>query len=303
MLSSKVLINGIINFKIGFMKTKIFLMIAAMGVLSFSSCKKDTNLIEQESVDLADDNSVTDVAFEDVNNTADNASIIMENLMGPAKGDLEAGVALTDSCPTITISAGAFPKTITIDYGTGCTGFNGSTRSGKIIINVTDRRNVVNATRTVTFDNYFFNGIKIEGTKEIKTVGLNNNQNMVITDKLTGGKLTLPDGKTILRTIDHQREFTAGWGTKTIWDDECLITGTATGININGMAYTNTILTALHWKRVCEFIVSGTIKFERTGVDPVILDYGTGACDAIATVTRGTQSKEITLKHKHRLMP
>jgi len=303
LLSSKGLINGITNFKIDFMKTKIFLMIAAMGVLSISSCMKDTSLIEQASIDLADDNSVTDVAFEDVNNTADNASIIMENLMGPAKGDLEAGVALTDSCPTITISAGTFPKTITIDYGTGCTGFNGSTRSGKIIINVTDRRNVVNATRTVTFDNYFFNGIKIEGTKEIKTVGLNNNQNMVVTDKLTGGKLTLPDGKTISRTVDHQREFTVGWGTKTIWDDECLITGTATGININGVAYTNTILTALHWKRVCEFIVSGTIKFERTGVDPVVLDYGTGECDAKATVTRGTLSKEITLKHKHRLMP
>ncbi len=303
MLSSKELINANTNFKIDFMKTKIFLMIAAMGVLSFSSCKKDSSLIEQTSVDLADDNSVTDVAYEDVNNTADNASIIMENLMGPAKGYLSEGVALTDSCPTITISAGTFPKTITINYGTGCTGFNGSTRSGKIIINVTDRRNVVNATRTVTFDNYLFNGIKIEGTKEIKTVGLNNNGNMVITDKLTGGKLTLPDGKTISRTVDHQREFTAGWNTKTIWDDECLITGTATGININGVAYTNTILTALHWKRVCEFIVSGTIKFERTGVDPVVLDYGTGDCDAKATVTRGTQSKEITLKHKHRLMP
>jgi hypothetical protein len=303
LLSSKGLIKRITKFKIDYMKTRIFLMIAAMGVLSFSSCMKDGNLMDQTSVDLADDNSVTDVAFEDVNNTADNASIIMENLMGLAKGDLEAGVALTDSCPTITISAGTFPKTITIDYGTGCTGFNGSTRSGKIIINVTDRRNVVNATRTVTFDNYFFNGIKIEGTKEIKTLGLNNNQNMVITDKLTGGKLTLPDGKTILRTVDHQREFTAGWNTKTIWDDECLITGSATGININGVAYTNTILTALHWKRVCEFIVSGTIKFERTGVDPVVLDYGTGACDAKATVTRGTQSKEIILKHKHRLMP
>ena len=287
------------------MKTKVFLMIMALALFSFSSCTKDTNPIEQVSAELIDDDAVTDVAFEDVFNTVDNATIIMENLMGPGKGDLESTVVLTDSCPVITITnplTGVFPKTVTIDFGAGCTGFNGSTRKGKIRITVTDRRNVVNATRTVTFDNYYFNGIKLEGTKELKNLGPNSNQNMEISIKLTGGKLTLPDGKIIERAFNHKREFTAGWLTKNIWDDECLITGTATGKNINGIAYTNTILTALHWKRVCEFLVSGSIKFERTGVDPVVLDYGLGECDAKATLTRGELTKEILLKHKHRLM-
>ena len=283
------------------MKTKTFLMIAALFVLSFFSCSKDSSLMDQTSVDLADDNAVTDVAFEDVFNTVDNATIIMENQMGIAKG-LESGLVVADSCPSITISSGAFPKTITVDYGTGCSGFNGSTRSGKIVINVTDKRTALNATRTVTFDNYKFNGIKIEGTKELKNTGLNSTQNMVISDKLTGGKLTLPDGKVIERAYDHQREFIAGWNTKTIWDDECLISGVATGKNINGIVYTNTILTPLHWVRACEFIVAGTIKFERAGVVPIVLDYGTGECDSKATVQRGNQTKEIVLKHKHRLM-
>ena len=277
-------------------------MIVALAILPFSRCTKVSDPIDQTSVDLADDNAVTDLAFDDVFNTVDNATIIMENQMGIAKS-LDLGAVLTDSCPTITISAGTFPKTITINYGTGCSGFNGSTRSGKIIINVTDKRTVTNATRTVTFDNYYFNGIKIEGTKELKTLGPNSSQNMVISDKLTGGKLTLANGKTIERSTDHQREFIAGWNTKTIWDDECLISGVATGKNVNGIAYTNTILTPLHWVRACEFIVSGTIKFERTGASTIVLDYGTGACDAKATVTRGTQTKDITLKHNYRLMP
>jgi hypothetical protein len=284
------------------MKTKTFLMIATLLVLSFLSCSKDSSLMDQTSFDLADDNAVSDVAFEDVFNTVDNATIIMENQMGIGKS-LESNSVLADSCPTITISAGGFPKTITINYGTGCSGFNGSTRSGKIIINVTDRRTVLNATRTVTFDNYYFNGIKVVGIKEIKNIGPNSNQNMVMSDKLTGGKLILPDGKTIERSAEHQREFTAGWSTKTIWDDECLISGVATGKNINGIAYTNTILTPLHWIRACEFITAGTIKFERTGIEPTVLDYGKGECDAKATVQRGTQTKEIILKHKHRLMP
>jgi len=289
------------------MKTKVFLMIMALAVFSFSSCTKDNIRIEQLSAELVDDDAVTGVAYDDIFNTVDNASIILENLMGIGKGDLESTVVLADSCPTITITSpvtGIWPKTITIDYGAGCSGFYGSTRKGKIVITVTERRYVLNSTRTVIMENYFFNGIKVEGTKELKNLGLNDNKNMVFSIKLTGGKLTLPDGKTIERTVDHRREWVAGWGTpKNIWDDECLITGTATGKNIGGISYTNTILTALRWKRVCEFLVSGSIKFERTGVDTVVLDYGTGECDAKATVQRGDITKEILLKHKHRLMP
>lgn len=131
-------------------------------------------------------------------------------------------------------------------------------------------------------------------------MGYNSNQNLVISGKLTNGKLTLPDGTTIERSMDHQREWIAGLLTKNIWDDECLITGTATGKNIDGLAYTNTILTALHWTRACKFIVSGVVNIEREGVLPVQLDYGTGNCDAKAIVTRGDASKEILLKNKHR---
>jgi hypothetical protein len=290
------------------MKTKVFLMIMALAVLSFSSCTKESVTIEALSTELIDDDAVTEVTYDDIFNTVDNATIILDNLLGAGKGDLESTVVLADSCPTIVITNPGdgliWPKTITIDYGTGCSGFYGSTRKGKIIITVTNKRNVLNSTRTVTLDNYYFNGIKVEGIKELKNLGLNNSQNMVFSVKLTGGKLTMPDGKTIERSIEHQREWIAGWATpKNIWDDECLITGTATGKNIGGISYTNTIITALHWKRVCEFLVSGTIKFERSGVEAVVLDYGTGECDALATIIKGELTKEITLKHKHRMMP
>jgi hypothetical protein len=284
------------------MKTRIFIIILALGLFTFFSCTKLKNLLESASADLADDDAVTQVAFDDISNTVDYAIGFMENLPGTIKGDQ---VVFADSCPTITINplTGGFPKTITINYGSGCTGFYGSTRSGKIIIVVSDKRTVIGATRTVTFDNYYFNGVKVEGTKVFTTMPLHN-QNPVFSVKLTGGKLTLTNGKTIERALDHQREWTAGYNTPSnIWDDEYLITGTATGKGINGNSYTNTILTALHWKRVCEFIVSGTVKFERTGVEPVVLDYGTGNCDATATLTRGDQTKEITLKHKYRQMP
>ena len=285
------------------MKTKVLMMITALAVLSFSSCKKDSSsaVIDQTSLNLADDDAVTDVVFADVFNTADNATIILDQ-MGKSI-DAKSLTVMTDSCPTITITrpgADLWPKIVTVDYGTSCTGINDNVRSGKIVIEVTGPRLQSGSKRTVTFVNYFFNGIKVEGTKVLENMGYNSNQNLVISVKLTGGILTLPDGKTIERTTDHQREWIAGLLTKSIWDDEWLITGTSTGKNIDGVAYTNTIMTALHSTRACRFIVSGVVKIERTGKTPVVLDYGTGECDAKAVVTSGGVSKEILLKNKHR---
>lgn len=280
-------------------------MIAAFAVLTFSSCKKEstTGNIDQASVNLADDDAVVEVVFEDIYNTADNASIILDQSTAKGFDVTAAETIINDSCPVISVTrptAAIWPKVVTVDYGTSCTGPNDNVRSGKIIMEVTGPRLQQGSKRTVSFNNYFFNGVKVEGTKVLENMGYNTNHNLLISVKLTGGKLTFPDGSTIERTVDHQRELTAGLLTRNIWDDECMITGIAAGKNIEGISYTNTIITELHWTRSCRFLVSGVVKIERDGVLPVQIDYGTGDCDAKAVVTRGDQSKEILLKNKHR---
>jgi hypothetical protein len=283
------------------MKTKFFLMITVFTLFIFTSCSKQSS-IDQSDINLADDEAVTDAVFEDVFNTVDNADVILDGYQ--KSGDAKS-VAVADSCPLVTIehpTDAVWPKTITVDFGSGCTGLYENSRSGKIIIVVTGPRLETGSQKEVTFDNYYFNGIKVEGTKTVENMGYNSDEHLLMSVKLTGGKLTLPDGRVIERSFEHQREWIAGLLTRNIWDDECLITGTATGVNINGVAYTNTITTALHWKRVCRFIVSGVVKIDREGLDSVELNYGTGECDAVATVTIGGESKEITLRFKHRLM-
>jgi hypothetical protein len=281
------------------MKTKALLMFAAVAIFSLLSCNKQTG-IDQTSVTVADDDAVGNAVFEDVSNTVDMADITLDNYQAGTKS-----LTVTDSCPSVTIDHPAdaiWPKTITVDYGTACTGFYNNTRSGKIVIVVTGPRKTTGSIRTITFDNYYFNGIKVEGTKTIETMGYNSNQNMVFKVKLADGKLTLPNNTVIERSFDHQREWIAGFNTRNIWDDEVLITGTASGVTINGVAYTNTITTALHWTRACKFIVSGIIDIESEGKESIVLDFGSGSCDAVATVTKGGETKEITLKHKYRVM-
>ncbi len=277
-----------------------------MTVIAFAitaiSCQKSERITERDT-DLADDNIIAEAIFDDVFNSVDIASWLLD---GALKSDFAKGISLvTDSCPVITVNipdGTTWPKLITIDYGDGCT-IHDVTRKGKMIIEITAPRNVVGSVRRVSFDGYYFNDIAVEGSKSIKNLGPNSNNNIVIEVKLEGGKVTLPDGKTIERAVERQREWIAGFNTPFyIWDDESLIYGTTSGKNINGVAYTTTITTPLHWKRACRFIVSGVIRMEREGVEPVELDYGAGECDAKAVLRRGEDEKEILLRLRHKKM-
>ncbi len=80
--------------------------------------------------------------------------------------------AVSDTCPLITItSAGEdfWPRNIVIDYGTGCEGLFDVVRSGTILITLSGRGVIVGSVRTLTFQDYYVNGAKIEGTRPLPT--------------------------------------------------------------------------------------------------------------------------------------
>jgi hypothetical protein len=278
------------------MKTRTLILIMILAGFALTSCQK-SKPIEEASIEAADDAVFAEILFDDVFASLEIAS-------GIAESGLKS--AVVDSCPVITTTfpaEGLWPRNIVIDYGTECTGLNDVVRSGKILITMTAPRNTRGSKRTATFDNYFVNGVKIEGTKVVENLGLNNNGNVVFAVSLSDGKMSFPDGKTIEREFGREREYVAGFMTRTPWDDECLITGSATGVNLNGKSYTHTIINALSWKAACRFIVSGTVRFEVEGVEPFELDYGDGECDAYATVSRGEETREIILRFRHPKLP
>ena len=277
-------------------------MIIAAVSLFVTACEKNNSDLTGEDFNLADDDAVAEAMFDDIFSTADNATQMLDNMqksLDASKGGIM--ILVSDSCPTVSVELiDETLRVITIDYGDGCTGFYDQTRSGKIIITVDGRRRVTGSSRTVTFDNYFFNGIKVEGTQVTTNEGENENGNVVFSHTLEGGKLVFPDEVVAERSFYREREWVAGYSTFNPWDDECLVTGTASGTNYKGVSYQNEIVSALHWKRICPFFVSGTIKIARNGAEPFELDYGDGECDEFATVTRGDEVKEIILKKRHR---
>ena len=86
----------------------------------------------------------------------------------------------------------------------------------------------------------------------------------------------------------------------TFWqiiDDVFTITGSASGTNSKGNAFTILITKPFIRQLACRFIVSGTVQTtESTRKFTRVLDYGDEKCDALATITINGVSKPITLR-------
>ena len=78
---------------------------------------------------------------------------------------------------------------MTLDYGTGCT-IGAITRKGKLIVNLSGRLRNAGTTVSTSFENYFVNGYKLEGTFTITNNTANNVLSFVT--QTTNGKLTYP---------------------------------------------------------------------------------------------------------------
>lgn len=279
------------------MKTKALILLMTFLGFMVTSCQKSEPL-ETSSAEAADDAAFSETLFDDVFASLEIATNIAESTTKSGE--------VIDSCPVVTVTfpeGGSWPRNVVIDYGTSCVGLDAIVRSGKIVIALSAPRREVGSVRSITFDGYFFNDVRLEGTKRVENLGANNSGNVVFGVTLTNGKITFPNDSTIEREFEREREYVAGYITRNPWDDECLITGFVSGKTYSGLTYTHTITSALYWKAVCRFIVSGTVRFELEGVEPFYLDYGDGECDAKAVISRGDDSKEITLGYWHPKMP
>ena len=279
------------------MKNKL-LLIALAGILFsallFTSCEKTNN--PSANIEVAEDEALSTLLFDDIFAEVENAMSSMEDgFYGGFKKSTEVV-----TCKTITVERPDdetfWPRTVTIDYGEGCEGFNGRVRSGKIIIVVNKRYMDEDHYRTVTFEDFYIDDFKMEGTKTLTNEGLNEDGNMVFKIVLEGGKIIKPDGEEIIKEFNKEREWVAGMDTPRFRrDDVYMVTGTASGVNRKMVAFTRTIVTPLKMAMNCRWIKSGVVEIEREDMDKITLDYGDGECDRLATVTIGDEVKEIRL--------
>ena len=288
-------------------------LITLAVVIAMASCKKDSassNSNESNAATLSDSSTVADNSYYDVLNNAfvgfaDNSTVwsasnvhsgktttfSTESTEGVSSGNLSCAIyTLDDTVP------GEYPKTLTLDFGTGCTSADGILRTGKLIYLFTGPLLFPGATASVTFTNYTVNGYGLQGTYAI-TNNSSEQSGISITTQVTNGIITFPN--TTNYHYSHNRTYIITAGSSTpfdISDDVYSITGNSSFSTSDGSSIVWTITTPLIKAVSCHYISLGVVGFVYDQAVNGTIDFGDGTCDNAATITVGTFQKPITLR-------
>lgn len=293
--------------KLFFMKHLYLPFLMILIVLTFIGCNKENDdIIIDNTSTSARDNATAENMFADikkvVEEAADDEGQTNKNTGNPNKTGYTFG-----SCATVSINPAwidpNWPKVMEIDFGaTNCTGVYGVNRRGKLIVTLTGKYRDSGTTLTIQTQDYYVNDIKVEGTKTITNNGYNSNNNLEFTVSVNNGQITYQNNTTTTWATSRTNEWIEGDSTTLfthgfagICDDVYLITGSANGVNQKRNPYTVTITSPLRKEVCCRWLVSGTLEIVPNGLDPRIVDFGSGDCDNQATVTINNNTYNIPM--------
>lgn len=273
-------------------RLKMFFALSLM-YLAFHSCLKDEVATVFDEIQLSQQETQAEEMVADVDLVVDEALDMNFGFLKSAS--IEGSFYLSD-CPVITINKTATPQVMTIDFGTACTGKDGKVRSGKIVVTSTSFTTFPSV-RDKSFDNYFVDGKKMEGsvTKTISKDQENNIRTAIIKENIS---ITFPDGegkatRVANLTRQYQRNTLANRE-----DNQVVSWGTVEFTRVSEVKVTK-IVTAenpLVFKTACHHIVSGIVSFTSSNDKSWTIDFGNGECDNKAKLTIGDKTKEIRIR-------
>lgn len=266
------------------------LFLVAAGLFMLNSCNKNDENVQE--------NKVTKTTVKDYLNMVSAFSLSTVEEITSGEDGLKSATLV--DCLTVTIHEnenGEFwPRSWTLDYGTeNCECYTGVLRRGKINVSLSDWWKNEGSLKEITFEDFYMNDNKMEGVKTILNTGLNESGNLTFSKKVTDAKLTYADGSTITWNCDKNSEQIEGGATLLFADDVWAVTGSGSGVNLDGKSYTMTINTPLIYNNGCFYPASGIVEISTEGEDLKVIDYGTGECDNLANVTVGGVSETVEL--------
>lgn len=272
------------------MKSKI-VMLAFITCFLFVGCDKEEKNSIVSGSDIESDTKI-DAISDDVLQIVESQSNDLEASAGRTNSN--SGSFLTN-CANVSTVVDGNSRIRTVDFGTtNCTLSNENLVRGKIIITFTNDFDALTRTINYTFENFYHNDRRVEGSRTVvKTILPNGNPQATINLNMT---VTYPNGNVFTRIGERVREFTEGYATTILTDNVFSITGNWKTTLPSGTLHTTTITKPLIAKWGCPNIVSGTISIVRTG-NPWTLDYGNGDCDNKATLTINGEIQNFILRN------
>ncbi len=253
---------------------QILLLAIVMIVLHSCRGKEDDAVMPDRDYSAAQDNFQGEFFFTDALRQSD-----------IAYKDGEDGSPCIQS---VTIDLDTMPHTMLVDFGTtNCVGENGLSRRGKLFVTFAGPYGEAGTEITITPQDYYVNDHHVQGVKTVTNAG-QNDQGQTYFNVNVNGTVTAPDGSwTSTHTSQRIRTWIEGEGSTTIYDDVYSISGNGSGVNRNGVAYTTNTVSPLRAEIGCPWIVSGVQQVIPAGRPARSIDFGSGACDPIVSITVG----------------
>ncbi|MES1218562.1 MAG: hypothetical protein ABUT20_23865 [Bacteroidota bacterium] len=290
--------------------TSLFIFTA----LVIFSCKKENSGVTDNdkadaSLTAAESNAEADFVFNDV---FDNVMGVNNDVGMQGTGvfgrsmNINSTTERPTTCFIVTATQLAapaiFPLQIVIDFGAGCQGKDGHVRKGKIIATYTGRLINTGNQATATFDDFYIDSIKVEGTETIANTTSAGNRQFTI--DVENAKLSKQNGNYTAWNNHKVITQTDGIITPDVaLDDVFTVEGNSNGEVKKAdllVTWQSSIDVPLVKKFVCRWLVQGKVKTSlgasASGSQWVAeLDYGSGTCDKNATVTINGTTHEISL--------
>ncbi len=286
--------------------------LAFSAFLLTTACKKSITNITTPSQDgaaatLSDSSTVADNAYNDVlinaffgyNDELTSGAVNKLHNGGTAVNSVNQVNTIPFSCAAYTVAtdSGSYPKTLTLDFGAGCSGSIDSVfRKGKIIYVFSGPLLTPGTTVSANFDQYFVNGYGLQGSCSItNTSSLANGVSFTL--QVTNGIFTFPDLTNFHYSGNKTVQMTAGSNTPfNFADDVYAITGNSNFSASDGTSMVSTVTTPLVRSFICKYISAGVISFVYNQTINGTIDFGDGTCDNAATLVAGNITKQITLR-------
>jgi hypothetical protein len=305
------------------MKTsKIYLGLAVALIavsITFSSCRKKEKTTESTpdtEQSTATDNNLAEVIATDIE--AIGSQITESSTLTIYK------TTNNSISPCASVLSNTVAKTYTVDFGTtGCLGYDGRTRTGKLFFNYSGSTPTTaiyyrnpGFKMVVTSSNYVVDGNAVTITNKTITnttpagapTGTNLtwavSSNISITKANNGGSINW----TCSRTKELTSSYWPCYYSQTVPIDwtkaKVRLNGTATGTNTKGESFTAKAIDLVRDFNCAPDVskprrhpfISGKIEYTPGSRPLRVIDFGTGACDFNGTVTINGQSWPFTLQ-------
>ena len=288
------------------MKMKRFTLIA-FGLSLITSCSEDgvsgfsenlsTTTVMETINSIAFEEDIEELVSESMNLSSNSKSARSADTavdIGPKKfkGDKYGDCA--------TVVEDEENNTKIISFIEDCRGKRGQVRSGTMIITYSETQAEAGSFRQVTYDDFYLNGIKIEGIRRTEIISIDDNGSKTMRTTMTDGKMIYEDGTFRTKNSEMTR-YTHVENDKKQYSS---LTGSKSAISSEGVSFSMQITTPIKFVYNCDdlgFKKGGKIpvegvKVNMEGDQTVTTDFGDGTCDFLVEITKDGEVETVDLK-------